>query len=82
LTRRLGPLDILAAADVPESTVTYNIKISAQALAMLMQTRWIPEDQPTYRVKVVGITAPDEDGFSLPLIVSENADAEPAGATA
>lgn len=81
MTRRLGPLDILAATDA-EEPVVYKVKISAQALAMLMQTRWVPEDQPTYRVKVVGITAPDEEGFSLPLIVSENAEPAPTEVTA
>lgn len=72
MTRRLKATDILAACDA-EEPVNYHVKISASALAMLMQTRWIPEDHPQHRVKVVGITQPDEEGFSLPLIVSENA---------
>lgn len=72
MTRRLTAIDILARAADPESP-TFSIRISAQAVMMLMQTRWIPEDHPEHRVKLVGITEPDEDGFVLPLLVSENA---------
>ncbi len=72
MSSRVTATDILAACD-SETPVVYKVKISAQALAMLMQSRWIPEDQPGYRVKVIGITQPDEEGYSLPLIVSENA---------
>lgn len=69
---RLRLKDILALApEPPEPERRFLIRITPQALAMLMATRWIPEDQPQHRVKVVGVNE-HEDGFSDLLIVSES----------
>lgn len=71
MTRRLKFDDVIAMTADPDAKPIL-VRITPQAFAALMATRWIPEDRPDIRVKVVGFTQ-EQDGFSLPLLVSENA---------
>lgn len=73
MSTRFTADDILAAVPEPEpEPLTFAFKITAKALAMFMQTRWIPENNPDYRVKVTGIVT-HEDGWSDLIVVGENA---------
>jgi hypothetical protein len=69
---RLRLADILGFTESPPEPKMFTVRITAQVIAMLMQTRWIPENNPEYRVKVVGVNE-REDGFADILIVGENA---------